>query len=287
MRSRRVRRLLDMAAAMALLASTAAGASAQEWRTITQMRQSTAGQALLQVAVQYGAGTLELGAGDPGLLYRATMRYDAEAFEPELHYRSGRLKLGLEDVRVRGRNIRAGELDVMLGPDVPVDLQLEFGAARANVDLTDLRVRGLRLATGASETVLRISESNPIVCEQVDLDVGAAKFQAFGLGNLNSPHLTFSGGVGDVTLDFTGEWTDDMTARIRMGLGSLTIRVPRGLGLRVHKAGLLVGFDSEGLTKRGDVYESQDWARAEHRLTIDIDAAFGSIRVVWVGPDDN
>lgn len=280
-------RLLDPAAAIALLALTSAGGSAQEWRTITQMRQATAGQELLQVALQYGAGNLKLSAGDPGLLYRATMRYDADAFEPELNYRSGRLRLGLDDIRVRGRNIRTGELDVLLGPDVPVDLQLEFGAARANVDLTGLSVRSVKLATGASETVLRISESNPIVCQRVDLDVGAAKFQAFGLGNLNSPSLTFSGGVGDVTLDFTGEWSADMDARIRMGLGSLTIRVPRGLGLRVEKAGLLVGFDSEGLIKRGDVYESQNWARAEHRLTIDIAAAFGSIRVAWVGPDDN
>jgi hypothetical protein len=72
-----------------------------------------------------------------------------------------------------------------------------------------------------------------------------------------------------------------------MGLGSLTLRVPRGLGLQVRKGGLLVGFDSQGLIKRGDVYETPDWAQAEHRLTIDIEAAFGSIRVVWVDPDAN
>jgi len=215
------------------------------------------------------------------------MRYDADAFEPELEYRPGRLRLGLEDVRVRGRNIRTGELNVRLGPEVPVDVQLEFGAARANVDLTGLRVHGLRLATGASETVLRVSTPNTELCRNVDLDVGAAKFQAFGLGNLNARTLTFSGGVGDVTLDFTGDWNTNMSASLKMGLGSLTLRVPRGLGLQVRKAGLLVGFDSEGLIKRGDVYESGDWAQAEHKLTIDIDAAFGSIRVAWVGPDDN
>lgn len=282
-----MRKLAALLVGLTGLAASAAGAAGQEWRTITQMRQTTPGQELLQVAVQYGAGNLDLGVGDPGLLYRASMRYDSEAFEPQLEYRPGRLHLGLEDVRVRGRNIRTGELDLRFGPDVPIDLQLEFGAARANLDLTGIPVRGLRLATGASETVVRVSDVNPVTCQAIDLDVGAAKFQAFGLGNLNSSQLSFSGGVGDVTLDFTGDWNTDMRASLKMGLGSLTIRVPRGLGVQVRKAGLLVGFDSNGLIKRNDVYQSEDWSSADHRLTIDIEAAFGSIRVAWVGPDGN
>jgi hypothetical protein len=287
MRSRRVRKLFCLTAGLVVLAASAADTAAQDWRTITQMRQTTGDRNLLQVAVQYGAGTLDLSAGDPGLLYRATMRYDAEAFQPDFDYQPGRLRVGLEDVRVRGRNVRAGELDIRLGPDVPVDLQLEFGAARANLDLTGIPLRAVRLATGASETVVRVSSPNPIVCESIDFDVGAARFQAFGLANLNAQNLRFSGGVGEVTLDFTGDWTSNMSARLRMGLGSLTLRVPRGLGLQVRKGGLLVGFDSQGLIKRGDVYETPDWAQAEHRLTIDIEAAFGSIRVVWVDPDAN
>ncbi len=135
--------------------------------------------------------------------------------------------------------------------------------------------------------MLRVSSPNPEVCERVDLDVGAARFQAFGLGNLNARELDFTGGVGDVTLDFTGAWESNLRARVKMGLGSLTLRVPRGLGVQVRKAGLLVGFDSEGLIKRGDVYESENLAQAEQTLTIDIDAAFGAIRVAWVDPDRN
>ena len=164
-----------------------------------------------------------------------------------------------------------------------MDLSLEFGAAKAEVDLTGLHVQRLHLATGASETQLRIREPNPIVCEMVDLNVGAAKFDAVGLGNLNSRSLSFSGTVGEVTLDFSGDWRADMTASVRMGLGSLTLRVPRGLGVRVIKDGLLVGFDSEGLTKRGNSFYSRNWEDAEHKLTVDIDAAFGSIRIDWVG----
>jgi hypothetical protein len=285
MRNRPARNAALIAAA--LLGLPAGAGAQQDWRSITQSRQAGSSEELLRVAVQYGAGTLAIGPGAEGLLYKTTVRYDAAAFQPKLSYQTGSLHVGLDDVRVRGRNIRAGELNLLLGPTVPVELRLEFGAAKATVDLTGLRVRHLRLGTGASETILRVEEPNREVCEQVDLDVGAARFEAVGLGNLNARRLDFNGGVGDVTLDFGGAWTADMAANVRMGLGTLTLRVPRGLGLSVRKGGLLVGFDSQGLMKRGDVFYSEGWDNAEHKLSVDIEAAFGSIRVVWLDGKQN
>ena len=67
-----------------------------------------------------------------------------------------------------------------------------------------------------------------------------------------------------------------------MGLGALELIVPEGLGVRLRKDSFLTSLDSEGLIKRGDVYESLDFADAEHRVVIDLDAAFGSIEVQWV-----
>jgi hypothetical protein len=117
------------------------------------------------------------------------------------------------------------------------------------------------------------------------MEVGAAQFRAEGIGNLNAERLSLSGGVGEVTLDFTGQWRTNLTADIQMGLGSLTLRVPEELGVRVRKGGILAGFDSQGLVKRGDVYFSENWENAEHRLTINVDAALGSIRLAWVDGD--
>jgi hypothetical protein len=287
MRNRPVRRLGASLVIAAALASPPVDLLAQQdWRSVTQSRQ-VGDEELLNVAVQYGAGRLVLGRGSEGMLYKAMLGYDGQAFQPELTYRDGSLRVGMDDVRMRGRNVRLGELRLELGPTVPIDLRLEFGAARADVDLTGLRIRRLRLATGASETRLHVGAPNAEVCEVVDLDVGAAKFDAIGLGNLNAQRLDFNGGIGDVTLDFTGEWESDMAATVRMGLGSLTLRVPRGLGLQVKKGGLLVGFDSQGLIKRGDVFYSENWDDAARKLTVDIEAAFGSIRVQWVDGNHN
>ena len=67
-----------------------------------------------------------------------------------------------------------------------------------------------------------------------------------------------------------------------MGLGSLTLKLPRGLGVQIRKNGFLASFDSQGLVKRGDAYFSEDWEDAERRLTVNVDAALGSIKMAWV-----
>ena len=89
-------------------------------------------------------------------------------------------------------------------------------------------------------------------------------------------------GVGDIDLDFTGEWRRDARISIDMGLGTLTLRFPKGLGVKLVKDTLLTPLDSEGLIKNGYAYYSLDYDEAECQVTVDVDAAFGSIHVVWV-----
>ena len=269
--------------ALFVLAS-AAPAFAQDWRTITSLRQFR-GEPLLAVEVEYGAGNLTIGPATGNALYKATLRYDANAFRPLTQYTDGRLRVGVEGGSIKGRNLKSGRLDLALGNHVPLDMDLKFGAVHADVELGGLRIRSLHVATGASETDLLVSSSNPEHCSNANLEVGAAEFTASGLGNLNCEHFRMAGGVGDVTLDFNGAWRTDASVDIDMGLGSLTVRVPRGLGVSVRKKGVLASFDSQELIKRGDTYYSENWDKASRRVTFTIDAALGSIRMVWVEPE--
>jgi hypothetical protein len=272
-------------AAVGLLAGALAAcdkASAQEdWQTFSASRQSS-GEDVLRVKLEYGAGTLTMSPGASGLLYNANMRYDAGAFTPVHSYGDGRLRLGFESANVRGRSMKSGHLNVQLGRDVPVELELQFGAAEADIDLSGMRVQRLDVQTGASRTVLNVAEPNPETCRRAEFQVGAARFHATGLGNLRTERLGVHGGVGDVLLDFTGDWAVDMTAEVNMGLGSLTLRLPRGLGVRIVRTGRLSSFDSEGLTKRGEAFYSADWDTSEHKLSLNMNAALGSVRVTWV-----
>lgn len=280
------------AAALGLLAvgvvAAAAPAAAQDWRTVSHRRR-VAGEERMAVQVRFGAGELRVVPAEPGTLYRSSLRYDARIFEPIHEYAAGELRLGIEGAHDGMRvNIREGSrMDVALGPDVPLELDLEFGAVEAEIELGGLRISRADVSTGASETRLRFSKPNPVRMSRFQLEAGAAAFRAEGLGNANVESLRVSGGVGDLTLDFTGDWRHDMDVDIDMGLGSLTLRIPRDVAVVVTKETFLMAFDSQGLVKRGDAYYSTNADTASHRMTLSISGALGSVDVRWVGsPND-
>lgn len=282
MRSRPSMSVLALAAVA--LISLPRGVGAQSWRTVTMSRQLS-GEDDLQVQVKYGAGTFKVRPAERGLLYRMQLRYDEDTFEPDVGYERNRLRLGVESLHKSihiGKKRSGGEMDLQLARDVPMDLNLQFGAVRADIDLGGVTLSRLELSTGASESVVDVSEPNAVDMREASLEVGAADFTARHLGNLNARHISVSAGVGEVTLWFNGEWQQDASVSIDMGLGSLELRFPEGLGVCLSKDSFLTSLDSEGLVKHGDAYYSLDWERAQRKVTIDLDAAFGSVKVVWV-----
>lgn len=257
---------------------------AQDWRTITSTRQSR-NEESLNVDVEYGAGRLFITPATNNALYKATLRYDAKAFKPLTQYQNGNLRVGIQGGSIKGRNMKSGRLDLALSTRVPLDLDMKFGAVQTNMELGGLRVRSARIKTGASETDIAVSKPNAEKCSRLKIEVGAADFHAVGLGNLGCESIDLDGGVGDITLDFNGAWRGTSNIEINMGFGSLTLRLPRGLGVQVQKSGFLASFDSQGLVKRGNVYYSENWEKSTNRAFFNIDAAFGAVNVVWVEPE--
>ncbi|HAC06219.1 MAG TPA: hypothetical protein DC060_19630 [Gemmatimonadetes bacterium] len=268
---------VTVAVAPALLAG-------QSWRTVTMSHQIE-DNSEIRVFVEYGAGHLKIGAADGGVLYRMNLRYDEDIFEPVSDFSGDRLHLGVESIGRGfniGRNKQSGELDLEFARGIPMDMDLEFGAVRADIDFGGLALTDLDLSTGASQSTIDISEPNSVGMSTARFEIGAAEFEARHLGNLNAERIEVDAGVGQVTLWLNGRWQRDASVSIDMGLGALELRVPEGLGFRLRKEGFLVSLDSEGLVKRGDWYYSLDYEDADRKVTVDLDAAFGSVKVVWV-----
>jgi hypothetical protein len=271
--------------------SDADGAEAYTWRNLTSARQ-VADREPHQVHLRYGAGRLRVSPADAPILYQLEMRYAEELFTPIAEYdpTTRVLELGVRAGETGGRGLRMGRLNdaegasaaVMLTREVPLSLSLEFGAGRADIELGGTTLQRLNVSTGASETRISFVEPTVGTTEAVNIEAGAADLRVSGLGNVRTDRINFQGGVGATVLDFGGAWRHDAMASVQLGIGSLTLRVPREIGVRVNRSSVLSSFSAPEMERQGNSYFSGNWEAAPHRLTIDVSAALGSIDIRWI-----
>jgi hypothetical protein len=263
-------------------------AEAQTLRPFTTFRQMH-GETRLQARLEYAAGSLHLAPGQPTELYRMDLSYDEDRFVPVSDFdpATGSVVLGLRaagdgGVRVVSRNQLRQVATVAISPRVDLALDLTLGAADATVELGGLRVSSLELKTGASRAVIGFSRPNATRCSRATFSAGAAEISVLGLGNSRCDEIEFEGGMGRVTLDFSGAWRSSAHVEVRMAVGGLTLRLPRQVGVRIAMDKFLSSFEPAGLVRRGDAFVSSNYDRAARRLDLELTTAVGGVSVEWV-----
>jgi len=260
---------------------------AQTMRPFTTYRQAH-GESHLTARLEFAAGRLKVVPGRGADLYRMTLAYDADRFVPLSHYDAprGAATLGVESVggpglRVVSRHQLEQDAAVELSPKADLGLAVSLGAVEADLDLGGLRLSDLRLEAGASRTVVRFSQPNPIRCRTADISAGAAEVSLLKLGNSRCDQIRVEGGVGRMTLDFGGAWTGSQRAELSLAVTELRLRLPRKVGVRITMDRLLTSFDHSGLVRRGNEWVTPDYDQAEHRLDLALTTAIGGVTIDW------
>ena len=204
---------------------------------VARMLRSASDTTPLHVHVAYGAGSLSVLPVDGAWLYKVRLNYLPAQWSPSITYDTDSRSLNVGGGKHGDINIDLGdhhshsadELRVALARKVPLDLDLAFGAADATAQLGGLSVRHLTIQTGAADASVSFNAPDPVPLEDLDLKVGAASFQAKGLGNAHVQHVKVRGIASDVDLDFGGHWTGDATLDLQAALGAVHIHVPQGV----------------------------------------------------------
>ncbi len=284
---------LPLGLALTAMVANTEAQTEHSYRTLSTSRRFV-DESDITLRVRFALGHFNLGLDHGGALYRSQLVYDEELFEPVLRYdhdsrtfdieidneRSRRVNLNIRDLRdLRQR------LDITLSPAVPARVDLEFGVVQADLDLGGLALIEALVKSGASESTLRFSRPTTMPCERLQVTTGAAEFRIHGLGNSNCGTMEFEGAAGTFMLDFTGEWQHhgETDAKVKLGVGALTLRFPEDLGVAVSLDRFLATFDRSEFTKRGGMYYSRNYDTAAAKLNLEIHAAFGDIDVEWVG----
>jgi hypothetical protein len=280
-------RIPVLSAILALLL-LAAPLAAQSMRSTTVTRQRGSIRDL-NAKIEFAAGTLTLRAARGSALYNMNLKYDADRYSPVSRFdpATGGLVLGVQNVgssglRVSSRRHLEQNAVVELSPDVNLSLEVSFGAVEAGMDLGGLKLTDARIRTAASQSSVRFSQPNKAVCSSLELNAGAAKFEALALGNSGCQEIRFDGGMGEVTLDMTGQWVTDSRLVANVAVGGLTLRLPRQLGVELVVDRFLASFNPVGFSRKGSSYFSEGYDARERHLRVEIKTTVGDINVEWV-----
>jgi hypothetical protein len=187
---------------------------------------------MTRLSISFGAGKLKLSSGAKNLV-DGTVIYNVEDLKPEVIESGSNIEIkqgnltGLPPVR----DIK-NDWDLQLG-DTPMDLVLAAGAYEGTIDLGGLSLKSLDVKDGASHVDLSFSRPNAVEMSILQYTTGASDVKLTGLANANFSTMTFSGGAGNFTLDFSGDLQRDAVITVDSGFGNVSLIVPKDVNAKV------------------------------------------------------
>jgi hypothetical protein len=122
---------------------------------------------------------------------------------------------------------------------------------------------------------LSLNDDVPLRLE-VNLGVGKSELE---LGSLKLNDLKVQTGVGETTIDLTGGWKNDLHAVIRGGIGKVTVRLPREVGVRVDAHKGIGSIRASDFKKDGTSYSNDAFGKSKVTLHLEVEAGIGEIRL--------
>jgi N-terminal domain of toast_rack, DUF2154 len=204
-----------------------AGPVEHDYRTIE--RDSTES---LHASLNMGAGNLRIGSGTEKLV-RADFEYNVPAWKPELRYTNGELTISQPSTHSAHFGDTHYQWDVRLNREVPLDLNINFGAGDAHLDLGSLALRRVQvdMGVGSIQMDLRGAPKHDYdvgihggvgeCTVQLPSDVGVYAEASGGLGEIRASGLQHEG--SHYFNDAYGKSKITVRLNIQGGVGSIRL----------------------------------------------------------------
>ena len=276
-----------------LLLLSALPAQGQERTTLREVGRTTERELTIVLTSTFGSVAISRGEPEKMLLIEADKAASNAPSETGYTIRNrvgyADLSLGEEgkDREEKKHSLNLGDLNrghwyLRVSDAVPVSFDVELGVGSGDFNLTGLQVKDFTLSAGASNVTLAFDQPNSTRIDNLTIESGVSKFDGRNLGNANFRHLRFKGGVGAYSLDFSGAMSSEVDVDVEVGLGVLTIFVPREVGARVsYDKSWMSRIDcDEDFRESGEnEYLSDNYASTAGKMNVRIDAGLGSVKI--------
>lgn len=183
-----------------------------------------------------------------------------------------------------------GELDVRGGSDNLLDalftynidhwkpeLDYEVNGSRGVLEVRQpaVNVEGIPDNDVDYQWELQLSDNVPM---DMDVELGVGQ-SVLNLSGLQLRALTMKTGVGETTVDLSGDWAESFPVNVDAGIGKLVLVVPQEVGVVVSVSTGLGDQTISGLTRQGNEYVNEAYGRSDVTISITLNGGIGEIEV--------
>jgi hypothetical protein len=229
-----------------------------------------------RLTLSFGAGKLTVSPSPASKnLVDGTAIYNVKDLKPRIEKSGDAIEIRQGDFKsLPVFEDMKNEWDLRLS-DAPLDLSVAAGAYEGDLELGGLALKSLTVKDGASNVDLSFTEPNQTEMSVLRYETGASNVKLTGLANANFSTLTFSGGAGNYTLDFSGEFQREAVVTIEAGLGDLSLIIPEDVDAVVTVEGTAVNINhSSGWSQNGQEYTQNGLTP---KLTVVVKMAAGNL----------
>ncbi len=256
------------------------------------------GEEELDVSIEFGLGKLELrSSSNQKFIMQSEITYTKELYKPKIEYKTvgkrGKLRLvsqQSENNRLWGRSknsetdIKNNHWRIAMTEQIPSTYDIELGLGKGILDFSNIKISDLNLECGLSDVVVEFNEANKERIRTMVIQTGLGNVEAIGLSNTNMDRFDVECGLGSTKLRFDGDLRHDIKGNITIGLGSVTVEIPKKYAVQIEaESSFLSSLNFDGFREvEEDIYHSKNWKNAERRIYITVEIGLGSVDIDWI-----
>ena len=179
-------------------------------------------------------------------------------------------------------NERSMEITIELPHDPEIDLFVELKAGEADLQLGGLSLSVFEFNNFAGDVDIDFDWPNRIKMNRFEIDGTIGEIDLHNLGNARFRNANINSGIGELSVDFSGDMLDDVSADIDLEIGETNIILPQEIGTRMKISRFML-FDSDAhyrcFDKRGSRYYSDNYDDCDKLLTLNISSGLGEVDI--------
>ncbi len=241
----------------------------------------------LKIQVRGDGAEVEIASIRRGGEGRARYRFTPENFDGSLSWDAeGNMLTAVLDVRNLSGNEeddQESDLDILIPRTALVDLDFSIKGGVLDINGEGMRFVDIGVEMWGGELSADFPTPSPEMRERVEIDVKMGETRISGLCNLAFDRLDVNGFAGEMWLDFSGSIRKERSARIDLEFGTITIIVPKGMGVeaRIGKWGFLAEVDvPDNWGRDGKYVYSPAASERGVELSLDIRGGVGEITII-------